>query len=118
MEAAWQVGGVILNGPPEGGSILYNDGEEFGRSLQVISSPAAPGGDVGWYQWTHPQTTEVVDIAGISAELIRPAGEWTVVRFVSGERIIEVRGHQLNDDEVLASAATLREATDAEWGVG
>ena len=114
----WEVGSTNLNGPGAATSIVYGTADEFGRRLQVISTPLADGGDNGWYTWLYPDETEIVPIAGIDAELARPGDDWLVIRLVSGDRVIELRGMLLSRDEVLAAAAALRPATDAEWNVG
>ena len=114
----WEVGSTVLNGPGSGTSIVYGTADEFDRRLHMTSAPVAAGGDVGWYTWLYPDETEIVSIAGIDAELARPGDDWWVARFVSGDRVIELRGTLLSRDEVLAAAAALRPATDVEWNVG
>ena len=97
---------------------MYGTADEFDRRLHIVSAPVAAAGDLGWYTWLYPGETEIVSIAGIEAELAQPDDDWWVARFVSGDRVVELRGTLLSRDEMLAAAAALRPASDAEWNVG
>ena len=115
--AGVNTGGIAIPLPAERGSMVgYQSQDDLSRSVSVMSVDAGED-DFLVARWALGPGARPVDVRGTTGWVGSPfgAGSHVVVWRESESNVVALLAGGLSEDEVLAAAESLREATDDEW---